>query len=125
MRPGVLLPDPVWNLALVCWMDLQTIINHLSDEMSVEEREGQLTGTRPKTMNRLVSPGSSGELCPLEDLNPAHDDRGLWITCQVANIKYFLSPTPPGYKTNTKSLYIIIGLAQTSQDAAPVHRCYP
>jgi len=31
-------------------MDLQTIINHLSDEMSVEEREGQLTGTRPKTM---------------------------------------------------------------------------
>ena len=26
MQPGVLLPDPVWNLALVCWMDLQTIL---------------------------------------------------------------------------------------------------
>lgn len=25
MRPGALLPDPVWNLVLVCWMDLQTI----------------------------------------------------------------------------------------------------
>ena len=53
------------------------------DEMDVEERERQLTGTRPKTMNRLVHPGSSGELCPLEDLNPAHDDRVLWVTCQV------------------------------------------
>ena len=89
MWPSVLLLDPVWNLALVCWMDLQTIINHLSDEMSVEEREGQLTGTRPKTMNRLVSPGSSGELCPQEDLNPAHDGTGRVVTCQVVYEIYF------------------------------------
>ena len=26
MQPSVLLLDPVWNLVLVCWMDLQTII---------------------------------------------------------------------------------------------------
>ena len=58
-------------------------------EMGVEGREGQLTGTRPKTMNRLVHPGSSGELCPLEDLNPAHDDRVRWLTCQVVYEKYF------------------------------------
>lgn len=84
MRPGVLLPDPVWNLALVCWMDLQTIT---VGEMGVEGREGQLTGTRPKTMNRLVHPGSSGELCPLEDLNPAHDGKGRVVACQVVSLE--------------------------------------
>ena len=57
------------------------------DEMGVEEREGQLTGTRPKTMNRLVSPGSSGELCPLEDLNPAHDGMGRAVACQVVSLE--------------------------------------
>lgn len=48
MRPGVLLPDPVWNLVLVCWMDLQTLT--YPGEIDVEERERQLTVTRPKTM---------------------------------------------------------------------------
>lgn len=44
--------------------------------MDVEERERQLTGTRPKTMAVVLagfSRFSPGELCPLEDLNPAHD----------------------------------------------------
>ena len=55
MQPGALLPDPVWNLVLVCWMDLQTLIIKRPggirlDEMDVEERERQLTVTRPKTM---------------------------------------------------------------------------
>jgi hypothetical protein len=73
MRPGVLLPVPEWNLALVCWMELQTFA---SSEMGVEERERQLTGTRPKTMAVALggfSRFAPGELCPLEDLNPAHD----------------------------------------------------
>ena len=70
--------------------DLRSVLAGLyCGEMDVEEREGQLTGTRPKTMNRLVSPGSSGELCPLEDLNPAHDGRVWLITCQVVYEKYF------------------------------------
>jgi hypothetical protein len=56
-------------------------------EMGVEGREGQLTGTRPKTMNRLVHPGSSGELCPLEDLNPAHDGTGRVVACQVVSLE--------------------------------------
>ena len=55
MRPGVLLPVPVWNLVLVCWMELQTLIIKRPGGirlggMDVEERERQLTGTRPKTM---------------------------------------------------------------------------
>ena len=70
MRPGVLLPDPVWNLVLVCWMDLQTLISKRPggmqvDEIDVEERERQPRTARPKTMAvRLVSPDSPGELCP-------------------------------------------------------------
>ena len=55
MQPSVLLLDPVRNLVLVCWMDLQTPIVKRPgglryDRMDVEERERQLTGTRPKTM---------------------------------------------------------------------------
>lgn len=57
------------------------------NRMDVEERRGQLTGTRPKTMNRLVPPGSSGELCPLEDLNPAHDGKGRVVKCQVVSLE--------------------------------------
>lgn len=69
--------------------DLRSVLVRLHyGEMGVEGREGQLTGTRPKTMNRLVSPGSSGELCPLEDLNPAHDGRVWRMTCQVVYEKY-------------------------------------
>lgn len=48
MRPGVLLPDPAWNLVLVCWMDLQTLT--YPGEMDVEERERQPRTARPKTM---------------------------------------------------------------------------
>lgn len=47
MQSGALLPDPVWNLVLVCWMDLQTLTTR---GMDVEERERQSTVTRPKTM---------------------------------------------------------------------------
>ena len=46
-QSGVLLPDPVWNLVLVCWMDLQTLTTR---EMDVEERERQPKTARPKTM---------------------------------------------------------------------------
>ena len=48
MQSGVLLPDPVWNLALVRWMDLRTLP---AREMGVEERERQPNYTaRPKTV---------------------------------------------------------------------------
>lgn len=72
MQPGVLLPDPVWNLALVRWMDLRTIPVR---EMSVEERERQPMTTRPKTMNGWFLPVCPGRTLPSPDLNPAHDDR--------------------------------------------------
>ena len=62
MRPSVLLLDPVRNLNVVGWMDLPTIT--LRGEIVIEEREGQPRTTRPKTMKRLVSPDSPGELCP-------------------------------------------------------------
>ena len=66
MQPSVLLLDPVWNLVLVCWMDLQTPIVKRPgglryDRMDVEERERQLTGTRPKTM--AVALGGFPSLC--------------------------------------------------------------
>jgi hypothetical protein len=82
MRPGVLLPDPVWNLVLVCWMDLQTLTTR---EMDVEERERQPYYTaRPKTVAiRLVFPVSTGELCPPAGLSPSRDDRDEHPTCQV------------------------------------------
>ena len=51
-QSGVLLPDPVWNLVLVCWMDLQTLTTR---EMDVEERERQPKTARPKTMAVFVS----------------------------------------------------------------------
>ena len=80
MQSGVLLPDPVWNLALVRWMDLRTLP---AWEMGVEERERQPTTTRPKTMNGWFLPVCAGRTLPSPNLNPAHDGRGERLRCQV------------------------------------------
>ena len=87
MRPGVLLPDPVWNLTLVRWMDLRTIfVCSWQDKL---QRNG-CWRTREATEwpdsqdhDVLVFPGSPGELCPLEPSNPVHDGREPRQTCQV------------------------------------------
>ena len=68
MQSGVLLPDPVWNLALVRWMDLRTLP---AREMGVEERERQPMTTRPKTMKRLVPPGLRRENSALPRSEPS------------------------------------------------------
>jgi hypothetical protein len=70
MSPGVLLPDPVWNLVLICWMDLQMLT---ICEMDVEERERQLTVTRPKTMTVLKVGFSrfAGRTLPSRTLKPS------------------------------------------------------
>lgn len=82
MQSGVLLPDPVRNLVLVCWMDLQTLTTR---EMDVEERERQPYYTaRPKTVAiRLVFPVSTGELCSPTGLSPSRDDRDEHLSCQA------------------------------------------
>ena len=80
----MLLPDPVWNLILVRWMDLRTLTMR---GMDVEERERQPYYTaRPNTVAiRLVFPVSTGELCPPTGLNPSRDDRDEQLL-----VKYFL-----------------------------------
>ena len=69
MQSGALLPDPVWNLVLISWMDLLMLT---VGEVDVEERERQPITARPKTMavgfSRFV-----GRTLPSSSLNPAHD----------------------------------------------------
>ena len=86
MQSGVLLPDPVWNLALVRWMDLRTLP---AREMGVEERERQPMTTRPKTMNGWFLPVRPGRTLPSPDLNPAHDGGGEQLKCQVKTQKTY------------------------------------
>ena len=81
MQPGVLLPDPVWNLS-VCRLD-GFADAHACREIAAEERERQPTTTRPKTMKRLVPPGFSGRTLPSPNLNPAHDCKNPKPKCQV------------------------------------------
>ena len=79
MRPGVLLPDPVWNLALVRWMDLRTT----RKGMMIELRERQPKTARPKTVAIGKLQVFPGVTLPSSSLNPSRDGTGASIECQA------------------------------------------
>ena len=88
MQPRVLLLDPLWNLNVVCWMDLQTFTLKAVKSLLKNERGNhtiQLVA-RPWRFRMLVSPVSTGELCPPTSLNAAHDGIDSPSGCQVKRV---------------------------------------